>query len=78
MNADGTNVVRLNDNAVFDGGPNFSPDGQKTLFIRSLGPGQGQELFSMNADGTNEMQVTKPPWLQHPCKVGRAEDPIAP
>jgi hypothetical protein len=58
MNADGTNFVQLTDNAVFDGGPNFSPDGKKILFIRSLGPGQGQELFVMNADGTNEMQLT--------------------
>ena len=61
MNADGTSFVRLTDNAVFDGGPNFSPDGQNIVFIRTLGSGQGQELFSMNADGTNEMQLTNTP-----------------
>jgi Tol biopolymer transport system component len=54
MNADATGFVQLTHNAVFDGGPNFSPDGQKILFIRSLGPARGQELFVMNADGTNE------------------------
>jgi Tol biopolymer transport system component len=61
MNADGTNFVQLTDNAVFDGGPNFSPDGQKIVFIRSLGPGLGQELFTINADGTNEIQLTSTP-----------------
>jgi len=61
MNADGTNFVQLTNNTVFEGGPNFSPDGQKIVFIRTLGPGQGQELFSMNADGTNQVQLTATP-----------------
>ena len=38
--------------------PTFSPDGQKIVFSRDVGVGQGQELFLMNADGTNQMQLT--------------------
>ena len=78
MNADGTNFVQLTDNAVFDGGPNFSPDGQKILFIRSLGPGQGQELFSMNADGTNERQLTNTPGFNTLARWGVLRILIAP
>jgi TolB protein len=81
MNADGTNFVQLTDNAVFDGGPNFSPDGQKILFVRSLGPpgsGQGQELFSMNADGTNEMQLTNTPGSNTLARWGVLRILIAP
>jgi Tol biopolymer transport system component len=79
--ADGTNFVQLTDNAVFDGGPNFSPDGQKIMFVRSLGPpgsGQGQELFSMNADGTNEMQLTNTPGSNTLARWGVLRILIAP
>jgi TolB protein len=41
---------------VFEGTPTFSPDGQKIVFARDVGG--GQELFLMNADGTNQMQLT--------------------
>jgi TolB protein len=58
MNADGTNFVQLTDNAVFEGTPTFSPDGQKIVLSRDVGAGQGQELFLMNADGTNQVQLT--------------------
>ena len=57
MNADGSNRTRLTfTDLVFEGTPNWSPDGRKMLFTRSLGPGVGQELFVMdiviNPDGT--------------------------
>jgi TolB protein len=57
MNADGTGLMQLTDNSVFDGTPNFSPDGQQILFHRTVGPGN-QQLFIMNADGTQQTQLT--------------------
>ena len=58
MNADGTNFVQLTDNAVFDGTPTFSPDGEMIVFHRSPAP---QEMWIMNADGTGQTQLTFPP-----------------
>ena len=60
MNADGTGLMQLTDNAVFDGTPTFSPDGEQILFHRTVGaPGGGnQQLFIMNADGTQQTQLT--------------------
>lgn len=52
MNANGSNPTRLTNNAVNDETPAWSPDGAKIAFARS-----GQ-LFVMNADGTNVIQIT--------------------
>ncbi len=63
MNSDGSNphAVTRNPN-VFDVEPHFSPDGQHILFTRIL-PGtdsvlQQNALFVMNADGSDERQLT--------------------
>jgi Tol biopolymer transport system component len=60
MNANGTGLMQLTDNSVFDGTGTFSPDGQQILFHRTVGAmGSGnQQLFIMNADGTNQTQLT--------------------
>ena len=60
MNGDGTGLMQLTDNSTFDGYPTFSPDGQQILFHRTVGvPGGGnQQLFIMNADGTQQTQLT--------------------
>jgi TolB protein len=60
MNADGSGLTQLTDNVTFDGTPTFSPDGEQIVFIRTVGvPGGGnQQLFIMNADGTDQTQVT--------------------
>ncbi len=52
MNANGSNPVRLTNNSVNDETPAFSPDGAKIAFARS------SQLFVMDADGTNVIQVT--------------------
>lgn len=76
MNADGTNFVQLTDNAVFDGTPTFSPDGQKILFHRTMPPPpmtterQTQQLWMMNADGTGQMQLTFPPGFNNLANWG--------
>jgi Tol biopolymer transport system component len=76
MNADGMNFVQLTDNAVFDGTPTFSPDGQKILFHRTMPPPpmtterQTQQLWMMNADGTGQMQLTVPPGFNNLANWG--------
>ena len=61
MNADGTNHIRLTNNAAEDYCPVWSPDGTKIAFM-SLRDGN-QEIYVMNADGTNQMNLTNNPAL---------------
>ena len=58
MNADGSNQQRLSTNTVPDLTATFSPDGEKILFHRTA---NGAQLFTMNADGTNPVQLTNGP-----------------
>jgi len=61
MNADGTGLTRLTNNAVPELTPSWSPDGRQIVFHRAVG-GRGQfQIFVMNADGTGEQQLTFPP-----------------
>jgi Tol biopolymer transport system component len=63
MNADGTDVTRLTNNAVPELTPSWSPDGRQIVFHRPV-EGRGQfQLFVMKADGTGEKQLTFPPGL---------------
>jgi TolB protein len=57
MNADGTNVVRLTNNAGVDVGPHFSPDGSKIVF--SSERDGSPEIYVMNADGSKQTRLTK-------------------
>ncbi|OGU79033.1 MAG: hypothetical protein A2254_01495 [Ignavibacteria bacterium RIFOXYA2_FULL_35_9] len=53
---DGGNVVRLTSNKYYDAEVSVSPDGKKILFTRQI---DGKcDLWVMNADGTDEHQVT--------------------
>lgn len=53
---DGGNIVRLTHNHYYDAEVSVSPDGKKILFTRSI---DGKcDLWVMDADGTNEHQVT--------------------
>ncbi|MEP6819804.1 MAG: hypothetical protein ABJA18_09745 [bacterium] len=63
MNADGTGLARLTNNAVPELTPSWSPDGKQIVFHRAVG-GAGQfQLFLINADGTGEKQLTFPPGI---------------
>jgi len=53
---DGRNVVRLTFNKYYDAEVSVSPDGKKILFTRQI---DGKcDLWVMNADGTDEHQIT--------------------
>lgn len=58
MNANGTNVTRVNHNFIGNGeqSPKFSPNGSKILFEAQIGI--NSHIYSMNTDGSNEIQLT--------------------
>ena len=63
MNADGTDVVQLTQNDVFDSAPAFSPDGTKIAFesARDSGDPLALDIYVMNADGTGVRRLTADP-----------------
>ena len=58
MNADGTNVRRLTNEPGYDGGPFFSPDGQRICWRRFTPDGATAEIFTMNVDGSDVKRLT--------------------
>ncbi len=56
-NLDGSNRVRLTNNAAFEIGPTWSPDGTSIAFSR-MWPGQDFEVMTMNADGSSITALT--------------------
>jgi len=60
MRANGTGVTRLTENTVRDGNSTWSPDGTKIAFHRSMGMGRDtrQDVHVMNADGSEQTQIT--------------------
>ncbi|MFO1499142.1 MAG: M28 family peptidase [Verrucomicrobiota bacterium] len=58
MNADGTNQKRLTSSPGYDGGPFFSPDGQRIVWRRFEVGGTIANIFSMNLEGGEVTQLT--------------------
>lgn len=58
MNADGSNVRQLTDVPGYDGGPFFSPDGQRICWRRFSEDGATAEVFTMNTDGSDVKRLT--------------------
>jgi Tol biopolymer transport system component len=57
MNADGTGVTNLTNDAAIDQLPAWSPDGQRIAFLSNRGG--SNDVWVMNADGTGMTQVTQ-------------------
>jgi len=58
MDASGRNVRRLTDHEGYDGGPFFSPDGERIVWRRFSPDGAKAEIYSMKKDGTDVVQLT--------------------
>jgi Tol biopolymer transport system component len=58
MNADGSNVRRLTDAPGYDGGPFFSPDGQRIVWRHFEENGMNADVWTMKLDGSDKRRVT--------------------
>jgi Tol biopolymer transport system component len=58
MNADGSNVRRLTTEPGYDGGPFFSPDGQRILWRHFEENGMIADVWTMNLDGSDKRRIT--------------------
>ncbi|HJZ81484.1 MAG TPA: hypothetical protein VKD91_14105, partial [Pyrinomonadaceae bacterium] len=58
MNADGSDVRRITYTPGYDGGPFFSPDGQRILWRRFEENGVVANVFTMKLDGSDVRQLT--------------------
>jgi Tol biopolymer transport system component len=59
MRADGSDARRLTDNAGFDSGPTFSPDGERIAFVSHRHG--NYEIYLMHAGGTDQQRLTHNP-----------------
>jgi Tol biopolymer transport system component len=67
MNADSTNLSRLT-TGQSDDFPAWSPDGNQIAFMRFVSGESGARIFLMNADGSQQTQITRneggyPTWI---------------
>ena len=58
MNADGSNKRQLTSAPGYDGGPFFSPDGDRVIFRRFSEDGHSADVYTINIDGTDEKRLT--------------------
>lgn len=58
MNADGSDVRRLTETPGYDGGPFFSPDGERIVWRRFNENGDVAEIWTMASDGSDKRQLT--------------------
>ena len=58
MHADGSNVRRLTEAPGYDGGPFFSPDGQRIVWRHFDESGMIADVWTMKTDGSDKRRVT--------------------
>ena len=61
MNADGSGLRQVTYNKVDDGGPAWSPNGDRLVFHRLPGDGSGADLWTVRVNGTGERNLTRSP-----------------
>ena len=59
MRADGSELRQLTQTLGYDGGPFFSPDGQRICWRRFAPNGATAEIMTMAVDGTDKRQLTR-------------------
>src|SRR5207248_803617 len=58
MKADDSNVRRLTHTPGYDGGPFFSPDGQRIIWRRFTERGDTADVYTMKLDGSDQRRLT--------------------
>ena len=60
INSDGTDPINLSHRPGYDGTPSWSADGSRIIFSsdRDAGAKRGNDVYIMNADGTNVQRIT--------------------
>ena len=58
MNVDGSDQRRLTHAPGYDGGPFFSPDGQRIVWRRFDTSGMNADIYTMKTDGSDVRRVT--------------------
>ncbi len=58
MNADGSNVRRLTEAPGYDGGPFFSPDGERIVWRHFDESGMVADVWTMKTDGSDKQRIT--------------------
>jgi len=61
MNADGGGIHKVVDTGMNDYFPDWSPDGRQIAFFAVDWPATRQDIFTMNADGSNLLNLTNTP-----------------
>ena len=63
MNADGSGLRQVTYNTVDDGGPGWSPDGDRLVFHRWLDDDSQADLMTVRVNGTGERNLTRSPGI---------------
>ncbi len=58
MDADGSNETRLTNWSGYDGGPFFSPDGERIIWRHFHPSGRKADIYTMKIDGTDRRRLT--------------------
>ena len=61
MNADGSGLRQLTYNTVDDGGPAWSPNGDRLVFHRFIDDVDHADLMTVRVNGTGERNLTRSP-----------------
>jgi len=60
-NEDGTGVIQITEDHLWQGGPSWTPDHCKIVYVTSVPEKHFQEIYIMNADGSDPQPLTDNP-----------------